>query len=933
MNLYSRLITFITTLGLMLTATSAYAEIGFDWESPEHDRSIIYLKNMLGKVGTVFSDTNEITTIAQLMEAFNIAVVTLGVIVVAYTIVISTLNTAQEGEVMGKKWSSVWIPTRSILGAGLLIPAPHYSAIQIIFVNIIVLGIHAANQVWEAAVDGFATVGLEGSFKVELSDDGARNISSHIFHGLVCANLWNDKYDGLLPNKVIPYVLEDQNKLLIGIPGDPEYSNICGGVQITNQKPSGAYDLASYQLYALGAAEATAAFLGPSAPEAAGDVAPATFPPDILEGAMTTMMDGIAAAPRATGDSDFDPDEAKKNGWMFAGSFYYSFISNAGDDIVFNVLPYDPIEPDLYHLGDWGNHVYSPEAQQKAHDYLGASEQAGDDLGGGPADPGGDSGSDPIEDPDIEISTSEPSGLSGEAQKIVAEITKPLRDLGYAFMEHLTERYDDPLVSIRTVGSEIITTTEIIFFAMLFIVFVVMMAACSMSGEQPFCFTVGAVIALVTAMLGIIIAALFTIGVMLGLYTPMIPYIVFTFTVVGWFILVFETLFSAPIVALGLIGPAPDILGKAQPAVMLITGIFLRPSLMVLGFVAGLFLMRTIVTMINYGFATTVEASISHLGIFGVLALIALYGGLILAVVHECFSLIYKLPDKILRWIGGQVEQSKVGKQTEELGKSVESAADTSGKLMKGALAASAAIGKGAGLEEAGEDEEGEEGDKGKLGASGKGSGGGGGSGGGKQAASLGATMAGDPGEEFDEDDLDDGSDWDDDSDLDDGWDDDSDFDDDSELDDVSDLTDEDIDEFFDEDEDDEEEGNSLVSILAAIAAGLKELVKEFDDEDDDDDDEDEGGFGSGGFGGAGLSGGILAGISKGLKELAKEFEDDDDDSDDDNAGGGITDAITGITDAVTGSSDKIGKGAKIRSAGKGGGKGASTKVGGGDKK
>ena len=70
----------------------------------------------------------------------------LGIIILLYTLVISTVNTAQEGELMGRKWSSIWIPMRSVMGTGLLVPtASGYSLIQILVLWIIVQGVGAAN--------------------------------------------------------------------------------------------------------------------------------------------------------------------------------------------------------------------------------------------------------------------------------------------------------------------------------------------------------------------------------------------------------------------------------------------------------------------------------------------------------------------------------------------------------------------------------------------------------------------------------------------------------------------------------------------------------------------------------------------------------------------------------------------------------------------
>ncbi len=68
----------------------------------------------------------------HMFEKFNAVVITLGTVIISYIAIVSTINTAQEGQVMGRKWNSVWIPLRSALGMLVIIPAPHsgYSVIQ-----------------------------------------------------------------------------------------------------------------------------------------------------------------------------------------------------------------------------------------------------------------------------------------------------------------------------------------------------------------------------------------------------------------------------------------------------------------------------------------------------------------------------------------------------------------------------------------------------------------------------------------------------------------------------------------------------------------------------------------------------------------------------------------------------------------------------------
>ena len=88
-----------------------------------------------------------------MFAVFNSAVLALGGMIIMYTLIVSTMNTAHEGQMLGQKWSSIWIPVRSTLGLALLIPkASGYCLMQIFVMWIVVQGIGAADKVWEAAL-------------------------------------------------------------------------------------------------------------------------------------------------------------------------------------------------------------------------------------------------------------------------------------------------------------------------------------------------------------------------------------------------------------------------------------------------------------------------------------------------------------------------------------------------------------------------------------------------------------------------------------------------------------------------------------------------------------------------------------------------------------------------------------------------------------
>lgn len=684
MKLFNKILWLVALSAL---STSIYASGGFDftWTSPPGDKSIEFLGQLFGPVGNVLQGPTS-GLIGAIVQIFNLAVLSLGAIVVSYTIIVSTMNTAQEGEVMGRKWSSAWIPLRAAIGASMLIPAPTFSLIQILFMNITLMGVHAANQIWQLIMGiNSSGSGVYGS-NTDISDENLKDAALQVFKTLVCKEMVEKALDerSPLPGSNTMDTQVSGSEWFAGLGTTSDLDDFCGGLKFPGN-PSwsgGQYD--SYVELAIRAAENN---LSAAAEEAANDIdntGNQWTQSAALVSAIRAMRSALltAASAYATNSSNLtsEAQQAIDHGWLYAGSYYFVLTeadsSGSGSSLSFPVPSAEPMQAKQRHqalLGDYADRTTNKFIHHKVstavRDYL---EFSGDISSGTSS-----------QQPNS-LTIQSPSIGNSQASKIMNKVAEPLRNLAYKFMDTLTERYEDPLASIRRVGSDIMVTVETIWFAIIIIAFILLIAGCTMSGMQPLCWAIGVIGTILMPILSFMLALLWVIGVTMGIYTPMIPYLVFTFTALGWFILVIETIVAAPIVAMGIVSPAHEVLGKAAPAVMLITGVFLRPSLMLIGFVGGVLLLKTIVEMINYGFVATLEASVAGVGVFGVIAIVCLYGGLVLALVHECFSLVYVLPDKILRWIGGQAEQSTVSQNVKEAEKSVQKGAEVGSGLMKG---------------------------------------------------------------------------------------------------------------------------------------------------------------------------------------------------------------------------------------------------------
>ena len=199
---------------------------------------------------------------------------------------------------------------------------------------------------------------------------------------------------------------------------------------------------------------------------------------------------------------------------------------------------------------------------------------------------------------------------------------------------------------------------------------------------------------LLVAWLGIMSA----IGFATAYYVPMLPYMMFFFGVIAWLVTVIEAMVAAPIVALGVTHPeGHDAFGKGEAAVMILMNVFLRPSMMIIGYIAAIALTYVSVWLLNLGFshaisytqnaalfaAPPISAYMAPLpdgasmvgvptvnsvntgfgasdwtGFYAYFFAVLIYTTMYISVVSKAFSLIAMLPDKVLRWIGGQPEST-----------------------------------------------------------------------------------------------------------------------------------------------------------------------------------------------------------------------------------------------------------------------------------
>jgi conjugal transfer/type IV secretion protein DotA/TraY len=189
----------------------------------------------------------------------------------------------------------------------------------------------------------------------------------------------------------------------------------------------------------------------------------------------------------------------------------------------------------------------------------------------------------------------------------------------------------------------------------------------------------------------LIASALFSAGIMLAFYLPALPWILWMSAVLGWLILIVETLFAAPLWAVGHLIPEGDgMTGQhGRQGYMLLLGVLARPPLMVAGFFASLIIFSLFGNFVGHCFSIFISSSEQgHItGITTMIMQVVILTAAMVAFSHKIFSLINNLPERVVNWIG-------------QLNQNLGEAADESrvhGTVIAGGAAISRSAGGGSG--------------------------------------------------------------------------------------------------------------------------------------------------------------------------------------------------------------------------------------------
>lgn len=700
------------------------AVFGAIFDVAPQDKSKEYLGIIFGgQIGSVNLGGAANPMLGSMFERFNFIIVTIGTVVVSYVGVISVINTAREGEALGKKFTT-WMILRAVFGLLFMIPTPGtgYSLIQVIVAWIVLNGIGAANSVWEVVVNQVSS-GVQAVGQIEIDpgnvlDTTLQPLAQSVLRSSICMQTLNAMSSFIGPNGPVKINVNkqapsgSQQSAILSL-GTDKYPNMCGRYTIST--PSGSPEVLTIKINALNAmfdtispaarlftessciapdcpapgylTSAIAAYKGQAtglvtlyaansgALAAAVNAADASTP-TILGTTLGTNATGqwlssqvgenynrqlaIEQSPKSAQDRITD---MKNLGWIHAGGYYYLLSRSettaqtraAVSDI--QIIPtadstFTPMETVIQNGAPVGtavgwsagllNSLSTTPVQQATllnNALISGSTYIIRGLVAPPALPGFGS-------------AAKSSGNDFIDAVFVNPFNKLQTTIINTFAELLTgQAGGDPLKAIANFGTSLMLTAELLPIATMLLSFLMTLAVAIGSCISSVPFAAPPLLGKLTVLVSAVCAMFWGFGATLGIYMPMVPYVIFLTTAFGWMMAVIEAIVGAPILALAMVHPAEGELGKMVSGLGILANIFLRPTLMIFGFIIAASLLRAGIAMLNFSFVVVLQGAVQST-IFSIIAVLALYTGLVLAIVNNSFALIHKLPDNILRWMG-----------------------------------------------------------------------------------------------------------------------------------------------------------------------------------------------------------------------------------------------------------------------------------------
>ncbi len=628
---------------MSFSASASASTIWYDnlFTPAKSDLSIYWLSQIFGSVGGMLPYHGP-GLLPAVFQVFNAIMLIFVALMAVYGVMMSLVNAASQGSMMSKTMSSPVYPIRLIIGLAAVAPLPSgYSAVQMFIMWVILQGVGAADVVWHRAVDYFAAGGSivqqEQPTSTGLNSIGNKNAeqfiqnvysagmglaAKHETSSSIAATPLSMDYVHATENGVtidgagtftVQFAndLSPQERLSITQPIAQLIYQAANTVQSAQEQPKDAQNLINR--FVLNSWDAyknvSVTYTGYTKSDA-------------------QKADGVSP----TGKQIYDM------GWANAGAYYHDLAKQKAEETKGAAI-----------VSNYSNYMNYPSS--------GVLNGAINQL--------------PIPKPDMgnQAMLCGTSGFVSAGSMLVGNIplgTWMLATCGAlaGLGSHLHHMYNssgmtgDPILNIMSIGQTLVNAIEassIAFIVASGLLTLTTGAAWGL-GFNPV-YGIAMEGASFLPMLISLTLPLLAVGYTLMFYVPMVPFMIFATGVLGWLMICIESMIAAPITMVGLVSPdgQHEVFGRAEPAIMLIFNTFLRPTLMIFGFLSAMLLSHIVFEIVNAGFYQALSfISFSNIstGIFAGIVVLVLYNTFVIGLINQVFKLIHMVPDKVMTWVG-----------------------------------------------------------------------------------------------------------------------------------------------------------------------------------------------------------------------------------------------------------------------------------------
>ncbi|WP_047534530.1 DotA/TraY family protein [Methylotenera sp. N17] len=705
---------YLISISMLVLPALAFAQ----FDPPAEDISIKILDQLFGGL---FNGGND--QFGAAIGIFNGAILIIGGLLASYTILAGTLGTAHDGEMLGKKFSSVWIPIRYSVGTALILPVlpGGYCLMMKLVAMCITMGVGLASTIWTGYLTT-PTVNANITFPTTGKDELTK-VAENMFAASVCVaahkrfieempeetrttlNLGKYQFKRIETtngNSYYGYGSNSTSRSACGYANNPDkFETDRGDVPnhsnaIYNTNPAStnpgylgpldnifkSVDLSPMNVASKNATKKMIESMEALANEAVADNSvrdnASKYYAKIELAADTYMTDMQTAAKTIPQSKEANN---KDYGWILAGAYFNNIVHN--NNKLHEGLSSYPVARGEVNPPFTNQTFADASSYLIANDILNAAEEKG--LTG--TTPG---------------TQSENVGSNDSGFGISAAIGNKLADIvsGVSLFD-LKNDSRHPVIIVNEMGNRILGVWTSAMVATTAISVAASAAKEASQGEIATIATLGmskatgaasagtlGALSVIMQFLMIPISALMVVGFTCAYLIPMIPFIIWLGCIGGWLIQCVIALLAAPLWAVMHLHPnGDDLTGRGGNGYTMLLGLLLRPALLIFGFIASIAMSAVIGEFINKIYFQVFAFSGQNVnGFMAFISLIAgtvIYAVIMFAFVNQTHAIMHIIPDELLRWIGGGGEA--VGSYAKEL----------TGGSEKGAGSAAASAGVG----------------------------------------------------------------------------------------------------------------------------------------------------------------------------------------------------------------------------------------------